>query len=127
MAQDRGEHLNMLNFFFLKCPRLSNSEYLGTEAQWMLEGSSKGLLAVGNDTIRSRREAALLWRRVESVRPIADREGAEAMEDLLAATTGRDGLGCSLTAFSEAFRRHESAPKPSEPEWKPCGAACRQR
>ena len=54
----------------------------------------------GNDTIRFRRDAALLWRQVESVRPIADREGGDDMENLLAATTVPDGVGCSLTAFS---------------------------
>ncbi len=110
-------HLDMLNSF-LKHPHLYDSEFLGTEAQWGLERSFKGLLAADNDPIRFKRDAALMWRHVESTQPIADREGAEAMESLLAATTGPNGLGCSLTAFSEAYRRHEPAPELSEPEWE---------
>ena len=110
-------HLDMINFF-LKRPRLHDPEFLGTEAQWGLERSFKGLLAASNDTVRFRRDAAVMWWHVENVRPISDREGAEAMENLLAATTGSNGLGCSLTAFSEAYRRHEPAPELSEPEWE---------
>ena len=107
----------MLNSF-LKHPHLYDSEFLGTEAQWGLERSFKGLLAASNDGVRFRRDAALMWRHVENVRPISDREGARDMENLLAATTGSDGPGCSLTAFSEAYRRHEPAPELSEPEWE---------
>ena len=59
-----------------------------------------------------------MWRHVESVRPIADREGSQAMESLLAATTGPDGLGCSLAAFTEAHLRDEPAPELSEREWE---------
>ena len=40
------------------------------------------------------------------------------MEHLLAATTGTDGLGCSLTEFSLAFRRDEPLPELGEPEWE---------
>ena len=93
-------------------------ECFGREIQWGLERSFKGLLAADNDTVRFRRDAALMWTHVESTRPIADREGAQAMEDLLAATTGPEGPGCSLTAFSEAYRRHEAAPELNEPEWE---------
>ena len=89
---------------------------MGTEAQWGLERSFKGLLAADNDPIRFRRDAAFLGRHAESTRPITDREGTEAMENLLAATTGADGLGCSLTGFSLAFRRDEPPPETSEPE-----------
>ena len=110
-------HLNTLNYL-LESPHLYDSEFLGTEAQWGLERSFKGLLAAGNDPIRFKRDAALMWRHVESAHPIADRKGAEAMESLLAATTGPNGLGCSLTTFSEAYRRHEPAPDLSEPEWE---------
>ena len=49
-----------------------------------------------------------MWRHVEGVRPVADREGTRAMKDLLAATTGPDGTGCRLTEFSEAYRRGTS-------------------
>lgn len=92
-------HLNTLNYF-LESPHLYDSEFLGTEAQWGLEQSFKGLLAAGNDPIRFKRDTALMWRYIELTHPIADREGAEAMENLLAVTTGADGLGCSLTASS---------------------------
>ena len=110
-------HLNTLNYL-LESPHLYDSEFLGTEAQWGLERSFKGLLAAGNDPIRFKRDAALTWRHVESAHPIANRKGAEAMESLLVATTGPNGLGCSLTTFSEAYRRHEPAPDLSEPEWE---------
>ena len=40
------------------------------------------------------------------------------MEHLLAATTGTDGLGCSLAAFTEAYLRDEPAPELSEREWE---------
>ena len=110
-------HLNTLKYL-LESPRLYDSEFLGTEAQWGLERSFKGLLAAGNDPIHFKRDAALMWRHVESAHPIADRKGAEAMESLLAATTGPNGMGCSLTAFSEAYRRHEPVPELSEPEWE---------
>ena len=110
-------HLNMLKYF-LESPHRHDSEFLGTEAQWGLERSFKGLLASCNDGIRFKRDAAFLWRHVESTHPIADRDAAESMEHLLAATTGADGLGCSLTGFSLAFRRDEPPPEFSEPEWE---------
>ena len=110
-------HLSTLKYF-LESPHLYDSELLGTEAQWELERAFKGLLAADNDPTRFKRDAALMWRHVESAHPIADREGAEAMQSLLAATTGPTGLGCSLTALSEAYRRHEPAPELSEPEWE---------
>ena len=97
-------HLNTLKYF-LESPHLYDSELLGTEAQWELERAFKGLLAADNDPIRFKRDAALMWRHVESTHPIADREGAEAMESLLAATaTGPTVLPlcsahCWLTAF----------------------------
>ena len=108
-------HLETLAFF-TKNGHLANSEFLGTETQWGLERGFKGLLAAGNDPLKFRRDAAFLWPHVESVRPIRDREGAQAMENLLAATTGPDGSGCSLTAFSEAYRRGTEYPGMSEGE-----------
>ena len=110
-------HLNTLKHF-LEDPCLHDSELWGVQAQWGLERSFKGLLAADNDTVRFRRDAALMWRHVESVRPILDREGAQAMENLLTATTGPGGLGCSLAAFTEAHLRDEPAPELSEPEWE---------
>ena len=110
-------HLNMLKHF-LERPNRYDPELLGGDAQWGLERSFKGLLAADNDTVRFRRDAALMWRHVESVQPIADREGAEAMDHLLSATTGPGGLGCSLAAFTEAYLRDEPAPELSEGEWE---------
>ena len=57
-----------------------------------------------------------MWRHFESARPVADLNGARAMEQLLSATAEPDGQGCRLTAFSEAFRRGDLMPKLSEPE-----------
>ena len=111
------EHLYLFNRYS-EHEHFADSEYLGLEAQWGLERSFKGLLAADNDPVRFRRDAALMWRYVESVRPIADREGARAMENLLAATTGPNGLGCSLAALTEAHLRGEPAPEISEQEWE---------
>ena len=44
--------------------------------------------------------------------------GRRGHEELLATTTEPDGIGCRLTAFSEAYRRHEPAPELSGPEWE---------
>ena len=86
------------------------------EAQTALERAVKGLLTATNDGIRFRRDAALMWRRVEGTVPIADRDGALAMENLLEATRGPDGHGCTLTRFTEAFRRGYIVPDPTEQE-----------
>ena len=102
--------------FILEEDELCHIECLGRPVQWGLERGFKGLLAADNDPLKFRRDAAFLWRHVESVRPIADREGAQAMENLLAATTGPDGLSCSLTAFSEAYRRGTEYPGMSDRE-----------
>ena len=108
-------HMSFLNFL-LEEMELYHVECLGRNAQWGLERAFKGLLAADNDPIRFRRDAAFLWRHVESVQPIADREGPQAMENLLAAATGPDGSGCSLTAFSEACQRGTEYPGMSEEE-----------
>ena len=102
--------------FLLERRELCHVECLGRDAQWGLERGFKGLLAAGNDSIKFRRDAALLWRHVEGVQPIRDRGGAQAIRNLLAATTGPDGLGCSLAAFSEAFRRDTPYPGMSDGE-----------
>ena len=47
----------------------------------------------------------MMWRHVEGARPIADRDGVRAMEELLRATADSDGRRCRLTELSEAFRR----------------------
>ena len=75
-------------------------------------------MAAGNDPVRFRRDAALMWRYVQWSRPITDRDGASAVESLLAATLGPDGSGCSLTRFTEAWRRGDIAPDATETEWQ---------
>ena len=87
---------------------------LGYEAQLALERAFKGLLTAGNDDIRFRRDAAMMWRHVEGARPIADRDGAKAMEDLLRATADSDGRRCRLTELSEAHRRGDIEPDLSD-------------
>ena len=62
-----------------------------------------------------------MWRYIESNRPVADRNSARGMEDLLSATTGPDGRGCRLTALSEAHRRGDIMPELSEPEYEAVG------
>lgn len=80
--------------------RISEHEYLARthipafEAQTALERAFKGLLTATNDRARFRRDAALMWRHIESTYPVADRNGARAMEDLLTATAGPDEQGC---------------------------------
>ena len=108
-------HVAMVGFL-LDEPELCHVECLGRDAQWGLERSFKALLAAGNDPIRFRRDAAFLWRHVESVRPIQDRYGAQAVENLLAGTATADKFGCSLTAFSEAYRRGTAYPDLSDGE-----------
>ena len=58
-----------------------------------------------------------MWQHIKGGRPIADEKEAEAMESLLAATKGPDG-GCSLTRFTEAWRRGGIVPDPTEAEWQ---------
>ena len=69
--------------FLLDNTELCHVECLGQDAQWGLERSFKGLLAAGNDPIRFRRDAAFLWRHIESNRPIQDHEGTQAIGNLL--------------------------------------------
>ena len=47
---------------------------------------------------------------------MTDREGTFAVEKLLTATMGPDGRGCSLTRSTEAWRRGEIVPDPTEAE-----------
>ena len=89
---------------------------LGFEAQLALERAFKGLLTAGNDDIRFRRDAAMMWRHVEGSRPIADRDGARAMEELLRATADSDGRRCGLTELSEAHRGGDIEPDLSDSE-----------
>ena len=86
------------------------------EGQTALERAFKGILTAGNDSARFRRDAAVMWRHIESTLPVADRNGARAMEELLKGTAGSDGQRCRLTELSEAFRRGDLMPKLNEPE-----------
>ena len=107
---------------FLERGRLAWSDRPSFEAQLALERAFKGLLTAGNEWTRFRRDAALMWRHTESTRPVADRNGAKAMEELLSTTAAEpSGQGCRLTAFSEAFRRGELMPELSEPEREAIG------
>ena len=96
---------------------LAGSHIPALDAQTVLERAFKGLLAAGNDPVRFRRDAALMWRHVKDTGPITDREGAEAVESLLGATIGPEGR-CSLTRFTEAWRRGGIVPDPMEAEWQ---------
>ena len=96
---------------------LAGSNVPALDAQTALERAFKGLLAAGNDPVRFRRDAALMWRHIKETGPITDRKDAEAMESLLAATMDPDGR-CSLTRFTEAWRRGGVVPDPTEAEWQ---------
>ena len=86
------------------------------EGQTALERAVKGLLTATNEEARFRRDAALMWRHIEGTVPITDRDGALAMENLLAATRGPYEHGCTLTRFTEAFRRGDIVPDPTTQE-----------
>ena len=101
---------------FPESRRLTQSHLPAFEAQQALERAFKGLLTATNDGARFRRDAALMWRHTESTRPVADRNGAKAMEDLLSATAEPDGQGCTLNRFSEAYRRGDIVPDPTDAE-----------
>ena len=96
--------------------RLARSHIPAFEAQTALERTFKGLLSAGNDGARFRRDAAIMWRHNENTKPVTDRNGARAMEALLASTREANGEGCSLTRLSEAYRRGDIIPDPTEPE-----------
>lgn len=94
---------------------LAGSHIPALDGQTALERAFKGLLAAGNDPVRFRRDAAVMWRHIENTKPFRNREGASAVENLLAATMGPEG-GCSLTRFTEAWRRGAIVPDPTEAE-----------
>ena len=100
---------------------LSRTHIPAFEGQTALERAFKGLLTAGNDEARFRRDAAVMWRHFESAIPIRDRDGADAMASLLAATKGTDEQGCSLTRFTEAFRRGDIVPDPTGSERRAIG------
>ena len=64
---------------FSRDDRLTWSDLPVLQAQWALERAFKGLLTAGNDDARFRRDAALMWRHTDSIRPVADRTGARSL------------------------------------------------
>ena len=52
----------------------------------------------------------------EDTKPITDRNGSLAMKAPLKATKGPDGHVCTLTQFTEAFRRGDVVSDPTEQE-----------
>ena len=105
-------HLEMVEHV-LRRPTLWGVYFLGREAQWGLERSFKALLAAGNDPIRFRRDAAFLWRHVESVRPMRDLDGALAMENLLAGTRYRRCSNAASRASPRLIGGVRSTPTPA--------------
>ena len=59
-----------------------------------------------------------MWQHIKGTGPIAEEKGAEAVDNLLAATEGPEGSRCSLTRFTEAWRRGGFASDPTEEEWQ---------
>ena len=100
----------------LEHERFTGFQIPAFEGQTALERAFKSILTAGNDPARFRRDAAVMWRHIERTRPVADRNGARAMEKLLKGTTEPDGRRCCLTEFSEAFRRGDVMPKLTDPE-----------
>ncbi len=98
--------------------QLCRSHIPAFQGQTALERAFKGLLAAGNDGSRFRRDAAVMWRHIKETGPITDEKGTEAVENLLAATKGPNGSRCSLTRFTEAWRRGGVVPDPTETEWQ---------
>ena len=58
-----------------------------------------------------------MWRHIQSVRALTNRDGVMAVERLLSATTEKDGRRCRLTAFADAYRRYIPMPTPDEVQW----------
>ena len=86
-------------------------------AQYAMQRAIKRLLYLDNDSVRYRRDIAVMWRHIQSVRPVTMPERIEAVEQLLAATAEPGGEGCLLTAFIHAHRRHLSIPVLGEEQW----------
>ena len=86
-------------------------------AQYAMQWAVKQLLYLDNAPVRYRRDIAVMWRHIQSVRPVTMPERIEAVEQLLAATAEPGGEGCLLTAFIHAHRRHLSIPVLGEEQW----------
>ena len=87
-----------------------HTQYAG---QWAV----KRLLYLANDPVRYRRDLAVMWRHIQSVRPLAIPDRIEAVEQLLAVTATPGREGCVLTGWVEAFRRHRIMPVLDNERW----------
>ena len=58
-----------------------------------------------------------MWRHIQSVRALTNREGVMAVERLLSANAEADGRRCRITAFADAYRRDIPMPTPNEAQW----------
>ena len=86
-------------------------------AQYAMQWAIKRLLYLDDDPVRFRRDIAVMWRHIQSVRPVVMPGRIEAVEQLLAATATPDGEGCILTGWVEAFRRHRIMPVLDGERW----------
>ena len=86
-------------------------------AQYAMQWAIKRLLYLDNDSVRYRRDIAVMWRHIQSVWPVTMPERIEAVEQLLAATAEYGGQHWSLTAFIEAHRRHARMPLLGLEQW----------
>ena len=87
-----------------------HTQYAG---QWAV----KRLLYLANDPVRYRRDLAVMWRHIQSVRPLAIPDRIEAVEQLLAVIATPGGEGCVLTGWVEAFRGHRIMPVLDGERW----------
>ena len=95
--------------------------YHPLEAQTTLERAIKALLTARNDAARFRRDSAIMWPHIEAVQPIADRTGAQAMNDIIAGTASQHDASCSLTRYTEAIRQDKPVPFPTDGELQALG------
>ena len=79
-------------------------------AQYAMQWAIKRLLYLDDDPVRFRRDIAVMWRHIQSVRPVVMPGRVEAVERLLAVTAEDGGERCCLTAFIEAHRRGDVMP-----------------
>ena len=86
-------------------------------AQYAMQWGIKRLLYLDNDGVRFRRDLAVMWRHIQSARPLTAPDRVEAVERLLAATAESGGERCTLTAFVQAHRRHLIMPVLDDEQW----------
>ena len=86
-------------------------------AQYAMQWAIKRLLYLDDDPVRFRRDIAVMWRHIQSVRPVVMPGRVEAVERLLAATATPGGEGCILTGWVNAFRHHRIMPVLEGERW----------